>query len=50
MGRGYRGREEGNTSNRGGAQMGPRRDPNTMDIDRGREGIGRAIYAESRAI
>ena len=24
--------------NRGGAQMGPRRDPNTMDVDRGRGG------------
>ena len=31
---GYRG---GNTLNRGGTQMGPRRDPNTMDIDRGGE-------------
>jgi len=28
----------GNTSNRGGAQTGPRRDPNTMDVDRGRKG------------
>jgi len=34
-GGGYRG---GNMLNRGGAQMGPRRDPNTMDVDRGREG------------
>jgi len=32
---GYRGR---NMLNRGGAQTGPRRDPNTMDVDRGREG------------
>ena len=32
---GYRG---GNTLNRGGTQMGPRRDPNAMDIDRGKEG------------
>jgi len=24
--------------NRGGTQIGPRRDPNTMDIDRRREG------------
>ena len=33
-------REEGgrNTSNRGGAQMNLRRDPNTMNVDRGREG------------
>jgi len=28
----------GNMSNRGGAQTGPRRDPNAMDVDRGREG------------
>jgi len=27
-----------NTSNRGGAQTGPRRDPNAMDVDRGRGG------------
>jgi len=38
MGGGYRGEGGGNTSNRGGAQMGPRRDPNAMDVDRGREG------------
>ena len=25
-------------SNRGGAQTGPRRDPNAIDVDRGREG------------
>ena len=33
-------REEGgrNTFNRGGTQVGPRRDLNTMDIDRGRGG------------
>jgi len=37
MGGGYRG-EGGNIFNRGGTQMGPRRDPNAMDIDRGREG------------
>jgi len=37
MGGGYRG-GEGNILNRGGAQMGPRRDPNAMDVDRGREG------------
>jgi len=36
MGRGYKRRE--NTFNRGGTQMGPRRDPNTMDINRGEEG------------
>ena len=35
-GRGYR--EEGNTLNRGGNQPGPWRDPNAMDVDRGREG------------
>jgi len=34
----YRGGREGNTSNRGETQIGPRRDPNTMEIDRGREG------------
>ena len=37
-GGGYRGGGEGNMSNRGGSQMGPRRDPNAMDIDRGRGG------------
>ena len=37
-GGGYRGEEGGNTSNRGGAQTGPRRDPNAMDVDRGRGG------------
>ena len=40
---GYRGGgggegEGGNMLNRGGTQMGPRKDPNTMDIDRGRGG------------
>jgi len=35
---GYRGEGEGNTSNREGAQMGPRRDPNAMDVNRGRGG------------
>jgi len=35
---GYRGGGEGNTFNRGGAQTYPRRDPNVIDIDRGREG------------
>jgi len=34
----YREGGEGNTSNRGGAQTGPRRDPNAMDVDRGRGG------------
>jgi len=28
----------GNTFNRGGYQIGPQRDPNAMDIDRGRGG------------
>jgi len=37
-GGGYRGEEGGNTSNKGGTQMGPRKDPNAMDIDRGRGG------------
>jgi len=38
MGGGYR-REGGrNTFNRKGTQVGPRRDPNAMDIDRGRGG------------
>jgi len=35
---GYRGGGEGNIFNRGGAQTGPRRDPNAMDIDRGKGG------------
>jgi len=35
MGGGYR---EGNILSRRGTQMGPRRDPNAMDIDKGREG------------
>jgi len=34
----YRGREGGNMLNRGRTQIGPRRDPNAMDIDRGRGG------------
>ena len=38
IGGGYREGGEGNTFNRGRTQMGPRRDPNTMDIDRGRGG------------
>ena len=38
MGGGYRGGGEENTFNRGRTQMGPRRDPNAMDIDRGRGG------------
>jgi len=49
-GGGYKGGGEGNMFNRGGAQTGPRRDPNAMDIDRGREGIGLAMYVESGAI
>jgi len=36
-GGGYRERG-GNTFNRGRTQVGPRRDPNTMDIDKGRGG------------
>ena len=36
---GYRGGGRGgNTLSRGGTQMGPRRDPNAIDIDRGRGG------------
>ena len=35
---GYRGRGEGNTLDRGGGQTGPRKDPNAIDIDRGRGG------------
>jgi len=35
---GYRGGGEGNMLNRGRTQMGPRRDPNAMDINRGRGG------------
>ena len=37
-GGGYRGGGGENMSNRGGAQMGPRRDPNAMEVNRGREG------------
>ena len=36
IGGGYRG--EGNIVNRGGNQTGSRRDPNAMNVDRGREG------------
>jgi len=43
MGGGYRGRGGGNILDRGGGQMGPRKDPNTMDIDRGR-GEDRTCY------
>jgi len=35
-GRGYRGGGGGNTFNRGRTQVGPRKDPNAIDIDRGR--------------
>ena len=35
---GYRGGGNGNITNRGRAQMGPRRDPNAMDVNRGRGG------------
>jgi len=35
---GYKGGGGENTFNRGGTQVGPRRDPNAMDIDKGREG------------
>jgi len=35
---GYRGGGKGNKFNRGKTQVGPRRDLNAMDIDRGREG------------
>jgi len=38
MGKGYRGEGGENTFNRGRTQVGPRRDPNAMDIDRGRGG------------
>jgi len=37
-GGGYRGRGGGNTLDRGGGQTGPRKDPNTIDIDRERGG------------
>jgi len=37
-GGGYREGGSRNTTNREGAQMGPRRDPNAMDVDRGRGG------------
>ena len=30
--------------------MGPRRDPNTMEIDRERKGIGHTMYVENGAI
>jgi len=35
---GYRGGGGGNTTNRGGAQTGPRRDLNAMNVDRERGG------------
>jgi len=38
MGGGYREGGGGNMFNRGRTQVGPRRDPNVMDIDRGRGG------------
>ena len=38
MGEGYRGGGGGNMFNRGRTQVDPRRDPNAMDIDRGRGG------------
>ena len=38
MGGEYRGGGGENMSNRGGAQIGPRRDPNAMEIDRGKGG------------
>ena len=44
---GYRGKGGGNMLNRGGTQIGPRKDPNAMDIDRGR---GHATCMESGAI
>jgi len=40
----------GNTFNREGYQPGPQRDPNAMDVDRGRGGIEHAITAENLAI
>jgi len=43
MGGGYRGGGGGNIFNRGGAQTGPRRDLNAMDIDRGK-GADRTCY------
>ena len=43
MGGGYRERGEGSTLDKGGSQMGPRRDPNAMDIDKGR-GEDRTCY------
>jgi len=42
MSRGYRG--GGNTVNRGGNQSGPRRDPNAMDVDRGKGGDRTCYY------
>jgi len=38
MGGGYKQEGRGNMFNKGRTQVGPRRDPNTMDIDKGREG------------
>jgi len=43
MGGGYRGRGGGSTFDREGGQTGPRRDPNTMDID-GSRGGDRTYY------
>jgi len=36
--KGYKEKEEGNTFNRERTQIGPRRDLNTIDIDRGKRG------------
>jgi len=47
-GGGYR--RGGNMVNRGGNQSGSWRDPNAMDVDRGKGEIGHVITAESRAI
>jgi len=43
MGGGYRGRGGESTLDRGGGQIGPRRDPNAMDID-GSRGGDRTCY------
>ena len=43
MGEGYRERGGGSTLDRKGGQMGPRRDPNAMDID-GSRGGDRTCY------
>jgi len=47
---GYKGGGGENTFNRGGTQVGPRRDPNAMDIDKEERETGHAMCVGSGAI